>query len=852
MIVHGSLDAIVRHHAVLRPSSPALAGTDGPDCSYQHLTTHLDRVCAELSKWVSGENPVIAVAAAGRPEMFSGIVAAISTGICAPFDATQPPAEIDAFLSDVRPSLVLADNAAVDRHAMLFRRHGAGIVQMTAVPGAPAGVFDVFGITPQQREATDPARAYDPDVALVIRTSGTTSSSKLVPHTEARLVHMFNSIAESVGLQPADRCLTTMPMQHVHAVTWVIGASLVAGASVVCPVHVDAASLIDELRTYKATWYTAAPPMHRDVLAYARRETPLDLSLRFIRTTAAPIDRQLVIDLQAALGAPVLDGYGSTEAPSCSYNVPWANRPGSVGRAMGCEIAILDGEVAVRGPNVAPAYANGAREAIIDPVSGWYRTGDAGYLDEDGFLYITGRINERINVGGVKIAPAEVESALLTHPDVADAVAFPLPHPTLGQHVAAAAVRRAGGTVTETELMAHAAALLPRHGVPNVIHFVPSIARDASGKVRRHELTATFARNPYAAHLDAERSKDSSILHALSRIWEDVLEYSPVALDENFFAAGGDSLRAIRVMTRIEADLGVALSMDTLLVAPTIRTLSQAVLAQANSKRPNGRIVPLRTTGSRPPLYFYDGDTNGGGLYTRILPTVLDIEQPIYLVRPNGALGDAILDSIELMADADAAMIAAERPSPAYRLGGFCSGGIVALEVARRLEAAGAKVEVVALVGSSAPNARLETLWELTSRAAPFISDRGAAFVYRCFRSIVNALRTRTVPSEFLKLRSWLESRVRGLPPYQPTLDFRIYSDRLIRYFPKRYDRTVDLIWADDDPPPITGDPSMGWRHVARVRRHDVRGDHTTMLTDHVVDLGKALRRILDEADRDS
>jgi len=398
-------------------------------------------------------------------------------------------------------------------------------------------------------------------------------------------------------------------------------------------------------------------------------------------------------------------------------------------------------------------------------------------------------------------------------------------------------------------LMTHAAALLPRHGVPNAIHFVRSIARDAAGKVRRHELTATFARDPRGARLDSERTKDNATLHALSRIWEDVLAYAPVALDENFFAAGGDSLRAIRVMMRIESDLGIAMPTDTLLVASTIRTLAQAVLDRANNVRPPRRIVPLRTTGSRPPLYFYDGDPDGGGIYTRILPAVLDEEQPIYLVRPSGTIGDEIPGSIEMMADADAAMIATEGPSRSYRLGGFCTGGIVALEVARRLEAGGASVDVVALVASSVPNARLEPLWALTSRAGPLISERGAAFVYRCARSIANGVRARAIPSGFWRLKAWFEDRTRGLPPYRPTIDFRINSHRLLRYFPKAYDRTVDLIWADDDPPLIAGDPSMGWGRVTTVRRHSVRGDHTTMLTDHVGDLGAALRRILDAAD---
>ncbi len=848
MIVHGSLHAIVRAHAGLHPDRPALLDMEGAVCTYEQLSAHLDRVTAALSGLVSPGRPVIAVGAASGTAMCTGIVAAMAAGICAPFDPAAPGAEIDAFLADVTPSFVLADDAMIALHAELFDRHGVRVLRMVADRGAPAGTFHVE----VKNRGSGQAGSYDQDVVFLVRTSGTTATSKLVPHTEARIMHVASAIVEAMGLQPSDRWLHTMPLHHAYATTGVLAPSFVAGGSVIAG-NGGAAALVDALRTLRPAWYTAAPPVHRDILAYLRRAgQPLEHGLRAAKSLGAPLDAQLRNELEAFLGVPVLEGYGSTEAPSVAANVLTSNRPGSVGRALGCEIAIIDGEVNVRGANVAPAYANGAREPIIDPVSGWYRTGDAGYLDVDGYLYITGRINELINVGAVKVVPVTVEAALRTHPLVVDAAAFPLPHPTLGQHVAAAVVLRRGATVTEAELIAHAAARVPRVAVPNVIHLVPAIERDGSGKVRRYELTATFARDPDRARLDVERVKDTSLLHALARIWQDVLEYAPVALDENFFAAGGDSLRAVRVMMRIEADLGVTMSMDTLLTAPTITMLAQAVLDRVNSDRPQRRIVPLRSTGSRPPLYFYDGDTNGGGLYTRILPAVLDEEQPIYLVRPNGTLGDDILASIELMADADAAMIAAEGPAPAYRLGGFCSGGIVALEVARRLEARGAKVDVIALVGSAAPNARLEPLWSLTSRLAPLISKKGATFVYACARSIVNGLRTRSVPSEVRKLREWFQHRARGLPPYRPTLDFIIYRDRLMRYFPQRYDRRVDLIWADDDPPPITGDPSMGWRHVARVRRHDVRGDHTTMLTDHVADLGKALRRILDDADRDS
>jgi oxalate---CoA ligase len=838
------LEASVRAHATLRPGAPALLAPGRTTCTYQQLAAHLDRLGAALAEWMPADNPVIAVAAANGPDLLTAIVAAMSGRICAPFDPNRPPVEIDAFLADIRPSLVLVDEAAIRRHRDAFKRYGVGVVRMIVIPTAPAGVFEVVLEEPYQRGVGVLGHAQD--VALLLRTSGTTAFSKIVPHTTPRLMHMIAAIVDAVSLQPTDRCLNARPLHHVHALAHVIGASLVAGASIVCPAEIGAAALVDGLRTYKPTWYSASPPVHRDVLAYARREAvPLEHGLRFIRSSSAPLDRQLAVDLESALGVPVLEGYGTSEAPSATLNPPppFARKLGSVGRALGCEIAIFDGEVAIRGANVAPAYAGGERGPIVDPVTGWYRTGDAGHIDADGFVYITGRLNELINVGGEKVAPGRVEEALLAHPAVADAVAFPLPHPTLGQHVAAAVVARVGATATERALIEHVAQLLPRLAVPNVVHLVPAIARDGSGKVRRRDLTATYARDPRVVQRDSSRAKDDSVLKALVRIWEDVLEYAPVARDENFFAAGGDSLRAIRVMMRIEADLGVTMSADALLFAPTIRELAQAVLAQANGADRN-RIVALRTTGSRPPLFFYDSDVNGGGLYARFLLEAFDSEQPIYLMRPNGALGDTIPESIDLMADADAVTIATALPSQTYRLAGFCSGGVVAFEVARRLETAGSTVDVLALIASSAPNALLEPLWAWTSRATGFLSKRGTVLVYRTVRSLANAVRTRSSPAEILRAIYELWH-----PPAPTSAADRIYSDRLLRYFPKRTARSVDLIWPDDDPPKISGDASMGWRHVARVRRHSVGGDHTTVLTAHLGELGPVLRRIVDAAD---
>jgi acyl-CoA synthetase (AMP-forming)/AMP-acid ligase II/thioesterase domain-containing protein len=855
MILHGSLAAAVRAHASQTPEAAALFGTARATCTYRQLAAHLDRVGALLVEHVPAGNPIIAVGASNGPDLLTALVAAMSSGICAPFDASRPSNEIEAFLADIMPSFVLTDEDTIGRHGDAFRRHGVCVVRMIATSALPAGVFDVVVEAPYSGRPTDGAFGHEADLVLLARTSGTTSSSKIVPHTMPRLMHIFTSIAEAVNLQAWDRCLNARPLHHLHAITHVAGASLVAGASIACPAETGAAALVRALRTFAPTWYSASPPVHCDVLAIARADAaPLEHTLRFVRSSSAALDARVSIDLEAALGAAVLQGYGMSEAPAIAINPPppHVHKPGSVGRPVGCEIAILDGEVVVRGSNVAPLY--------VDPETGWFHTGDAGIIDGDGYLFLTGRLNELINVGGEKVTPANVERALRAHAAIVDAVAFPLPHPTLGQHVAAAVVTSDGATVTERELIEHASLLLPRQAVPNVVHQVPVIARDGNGKVRRRELAATFARAQRGAPDASIRATEHSLLHALSRIWEEVLEYAPVALDENFFAAGGDSLRAARVMSSIQTVLGITMSTDALLFAPTITLLAHAVLARANEEHPH-RIVHLRTSGSRPPLFFFDGDINGGGLYARFLTAVLDAEQPIYVVRPSGALGDAIPATIEEMADADAAMIAAAVPSKVYRLAGYCNGGVVAFEVARRLEAAGATVDILALIGSSAPNALLDRLWAVTSFAARIVSRGDVLPLYRAARHTVNGVRGRSIADNFRHFATapmlHIARRLRLAPaaqappaePWSSSSGFTAYNDRLTRYFPKRSGRLVDVIWADDDVPRISGDRSMGWRHVAHVRRHSVRGDHTTMLTDHVGDLGTALRRIFDASD---
>jgi acyl-CoA synthetase (AMP-forming)/AMP-acid ligase II/thioesterase domain-containing protein/aryl carrier-like protein len=840
---HGTLDAAIRAHARATPDAPALLSPGRSACSYADLAAHVDATIACLRAHLPAANRAVAVVTIDGATTCSSFVAAMAAGVCAPIDPASLPDDLDGYFGYVQPAVVIADDASIARFGTVFDRHGVHVARIVTRDEHKAGVFDLV-MLPAVRDRGAALLEPGDDAVLLLRTSGTTSEPKIVPHTMAGLMHMIAHSCERLGMQPSDRCLNARPLYHVHAIVHVVGTTLLAGSSATYLTDAGAPDLVAGWDAWTPTWYSASPAMHREVLAIVRAlPVPPKHSLRFLRSAAATLDPELSIEVQAALGVPILQGYGTTEAPTMTLNVPppAEQKPRSVGRAAGCELRIVDGEVVARGGNVARAYATrGAPQPIVD-AEGWYRTGDLGEFDADGDLYLSGRLNERINVGGVKVSPETTERVLLTHESVADAIAFSLPHPTLGEHVAALVVARDGATIDVAELTAFAARHLARHAVPNVVRVVPELGRDGYGKLRRRDLSDRLVRD-----LEAERSApdgraatSDALRHTLVRIWEDVLERPAVSVDENFFAAGGDSLRAARLLTRITSATGVALLMETLFTSPTIELLCEALLATARRGQ-SSRLIPLRTTGSRAPLFFFDGDVNGGGFYGRFLLDALDPEQPVYLIRPNGVFGEDV-PAIEAIADGDTALITGVAPTGPYRLAGYCNGGVVAFEIARRLEAAGERVDVLTLIGSSAPNARLGLLWRLSG---------GDVVRYEVLRRIANRLRGGSLIKQWPDIaRGLWGPKPDGTAAYR-TKEFLIYRDRLLRYFPRRYDRTIDLIWAENDYPLLPGNPAMGWNYVSRIRRHTVPGDHVTMLTDHSTALGATIRKIFDTADR--
>lgn len=482
--------------------SPALVAPDEKIVTtYGSLRAQVQALADGLvSAGVSAGDRVGIVLPNGLPAIVS-FLAASTAGVAAPFNEACREEEFRFYLDDTSAGVLL-----VPRHGAEAARKAAGTsVRILAVDtDAHGGVRLIDGRG--RAGAASPPRSDD--VALVLHTSGSTGPPKRVPLTHANLSTSAANVARTYALSADDVSLCVMPLFHVHGLVASVLATLATGGTVVVPAKFSPLSFWRIAREHRATWYSAVPTLHRLLLARAEPGAPRPAGaerLRFIRSCSAALAPQVMSEVEAAFAAPVLEAYGMTEAAhqiASNPCPPGARRCGSVGRGTGVSISIMDdagrhlapgerGEVAVKGPTVTSGYENDPEANAAALVDGWFRTGDQGVLDGDGYLTLTGRLKELINRGGEKISPHEVDQVLLSHPKVLEAVCFGTPHATWGEEVAAAVVVRQ--PVTEAELQSYCRARLASFKSPKRIFVTQSIPRTATGKIQRRAVAQAFS-----------------------------------------------------------------------------------------------------------------------------------------------------------------------------------------------------------------------------------------------------------------------------------------------------------------------------------------------------------------------
>ncbi len=490
----------------------AIAAPGRPALTYGALRALVQRTLGSLNALGIGRNDRVAIVLANGPEMATCFISAACGVTTAPLNPSYRADEFEFYLSDLNAKALIVELDSASPAIAVAQKLGVRLIDLVA--GAQAGDFNLKardgGDASGGGTAANGGMAQPDDISMVLHTSGTTSRPKIVPLSQRNLCASATHIARTLQFSPTDRGLNIMPLFHIHGRIAGVLAPLAAGSQVFCTPGFNALKFFGWMDEAKPTWYTAVPTMHQAIISRAGKNKDVIARhpLRFIRSSSSSMPPQVIRELEEVFGAPLVEAYGMTEAThqmASNPLPPAARKPGSVGLAAGPEIAIMGddgsllpsggiGEIVIRGPNVTAGYESNpkanAEAFTTGPNSGWFRTGDQGTMDADGYISLTGRLKEIINRGGEKVSPREVDEILMDHAAVAQVVCFGMPHAKLGEEVAAVVVLREGAAVTERELQDFVSQRAADFKVPKKILFMEEIPKGATGKLQRIGLAA--------------------------------------------------------------------------------------------------------------------------------------------------------------------------------------------------------------------------------------------------------------------------------------------------------------------------------------------------------------------------
>jgi acyl-CoA synthetase (AMP-forming)/AMP-acid ligase II len=477
------------------PDHPALECPGSHPLTYQDLRLQILYVVRALNAMGFHRNDRIAVIAPTGPETAVAITSVMAGFTVVPLNPQARDPEYGSYFSRMNIKAVIVQKGYETAACTAAKSRNIPVVELVPVPGY-AGKFELEPYTePDTREAEC---ALPGDTAILLLTSGTTGVPKIAPVTQRQFCLSKLKQAHAFAFTSADRSLNLLPCYHAMGLSTPLLCTWLAGGTVICPADFIPADFLFLLCTSRPSFYAAGPAVHQAILREMKKvpeEELKDNSLRKIQTATARLSSGVNQELGRLLGVPLTETYGMAEAGMITINLP--PREGSVGIPIIGSLTIRDengralgngetGEIVVWGETVFNGYEGAPEENEAVFTGAGFRTGDIGYLDDDGYLFITGRKKEMINKGGEKISPAEVDLVIMTHPGVAEAMTFPVEDPVLGEEIAALVVRN-NGDLSEEELRAFLLDRLTASKIPRRILFVHEIPKTPLGKPIRGE-----------------------------------------------------------------------------------------------------------------------------------------------------------------------------------------------------------------------------------------------------------------------------------------------------------------------------------------------------------------------------
>lgn len=858
--VQSIADAIALRAAATR-RSPALVGLGTAEVSFAQLLASISSFATVLADaGLRREDRVGLLVPAG----ISGaqlVVALASNITLVPINPALTPPEI-VEISQVSGLEAIVIPAWLEPPSLsVLMDQEITVLEAFATPDGTPSLRRLAGVS---KPAAPLRPALDTDTALLLRSSGTTGAPKLIPVTHRNLLAMAEKFGSALWfhLRAEDRAACVLPLYYAAGLKTSLFVPLILGASVGFPPEGQALDIQKWVDALQPTYLSLSPGLLNGLLDRLKASShEIDCSsLRFVMCAAAYLPDDVRSAAEAMLRVPVLEFYGLSEAGVMASNPlpPGKRKAGTVGLPAPGELLIVDnnrnpvadgsvGQIMISGPTVTPGYILTNPSLAGEFQDGWLLTGDLGRIDADGYLSIVGRTKEVINRGGEKVFPYEIEKAMLQHPAVLEAAAFGVPHPRLGENVAAAAVLRPGSTLSERELKEFLATRLSGYKLPRRLVLMPSLPRNASGKILRRELTLAHS-SERPAVIEAEGLFELEILD----IWARLLGTDEIGIDDDFFDKGGDSLLATEMLIEVEHLAGRPYPQSEVSTL-TIRRIADVISSNSPHER---ELMTQVKSGTGIPFILCHGDLSSRGLYALKLAALLRHDGPVYLLHsPAQPLVTSSMEEISGMYLEDVLRVAPHTP---VILAGYCNGGLLAWHLSYLLRSRGADVAELLLIETVSLNARprMRRRAALFRAAASFLPGRAGRFLREQGMRAVWVLYRRglidSVSSLYLIARRKVLSASRSELPDEDrrTANRRVnhlYHRLMCRYVPPPLDIDITCFIADEGIHADT-DPRY-WRALANsVRTVSVPGTHTSALVSERQAFATALTEALSRA----
>ncbi|CCF18294.1 putative Coenzyme a synthetase-like protein [Pseudorhizobium banfieldiae] len=714
------------------PQKIALRSHDRADTSVSQLLQIIDTVHAHFVEHGVEPGSRIATILPNRPETAVAILAVASFATSVPLNPAYALDETKRLLVQSGVTHLITDTTIMADATAAAIALDIPILQLVPLAG-PTGAFRLAPHKPQRRTvaADTPDAGLRSSTALVLQTSGSTGTPKRVPLSAENLISSAWNVARSIELGPADICLNMMPMFHIGALVDLLLAPLYAGGSTAFAGGISSEAFFRGLQHFHPTWSQAVPTVLRDLLAHGAtgEDARLFRDLRFIRAVSQPLPTRLQEEFEDKFGTRLVPMFGMTETAGLITSTPLDRlrlKPGSVGVPFGPQVMICDslgnevtagkrGEVLISGPSVMSAYEGDAAVSRDTFRGDWLCSGDEGFIDDEGFLFLTGRLKDIINRGGEKISPQEIDMILSDHPNIAEAAAFAMPHPSLGEEVAVAVVPRDRTTLETSDIIDHLRGRTANFKIPRTVIFLDKLPRVPSGKLDRRALPELAGATVQArSHI----APASPLAKTLAAMWTSVLKVPVIGMEDNFFDLGGDSLSATNLALLLEERFGRDIPVSALFDAPTLREMEQVLSARVSCESAKRRLAPEIYSAVRLATAAWRGKRRDDSLVLgrntfgkkraffwvcqsmwqfECLSEGLDPDRPFYILSSLSNTRVKSDENTQKLARYYVSEILGIQPEGPYLIGGFCQGGVVAFEIATMLKASGHAVSLLCL-----------------------------------------------------------------------------------------------------------------------------------------------------------